>query len=52
VSWKPFDLDTLYPVVARCNRCQRTTSAASEVGTEDRMTQPDGGPCGGTLVAV
>lgn len=52
MSWAPFDFDDFYPVLARCNRCQRSTVAASEVGAEDRMTQPDGGPCGGTFVAV
>lgn len=34
-----------------CNRCGRQTWSESEVGTEDRMTQPDGNPCGGRLVA-
>lgn len=31
----------------RCNRCGRETVATSEFGREDRMTQPDGNPCGG-----
>lgn len=38
--------------VAKCGRCQRSTWTASEVGQEDRMTQPDGYPCGGRFVAV
>jgi hypothetical protein len=31
----------------RCNRCGRRTWAADLFGAEDRMTQPDGNPCGG-----
>lgn len=33
-----------------CNRCGRQTWAADAVGTEDRMMQPDGNPCGGLLI--
>lgn len=32
---------------AVCGRCQRHTWAPTEFGKEDRMTQPDGFPCGG-----
>lgn len=32
---------------ATCGRCHRSTWALSEFGQEDRMTQPDGFPCGG-----
>jgi hypothetical protein len=35
------------PFVAQCNRCLRKTVSANEIGKEDRMTQPDGNPCGG-----
>jgi DNA-binding XRE family transcriptional regulator len=31
----------------QCGRCGRKTWSATEFGTEDRMTQPDGFPCGG-----
>lgn len=37
------------PHVGECNRCHRKTWDAETIGTEDRMTQPDGGPCGGTF---
>jgi hypothetical protein len=34
----------------RCGRCNRCAlSAATKVGTECRMTQPDGYPCGGAF---
>ncbi len=33
--------------VARCKRCGRETVDIDLFGGEDRMTQPDGGPCGG-----
>lgn len=36
---------------AVCDRCGRKTWDADQFGTEDRMTQPDGNPCGGRLVA-
>jgi hypothetical protein len=36
----------------RCNRCGRKTVAEELFGTEDRMPQPDGNPCGGRFVAV
>jgi hypothetical protein len=32
---------------AICGRCQRHTWATEDFGQEDRMTQPDGFPCGG-----
>lgn len=38
------------PMTARCNRCGRITYEPGNVNTEDRMTQPDGNPCGGRLV--
>lgn len=37
--------------VGRCNRCQRAAWDDAAIGTEDRMTQPDGAPCGGTFEA-
>lgn len=37
--------------VRRCSRCGRQTVDAAEFGTEDRMTQPDGFPCGGRFAA-
>lgn len=40
------------PPVAQCTRCGRKTWSSSEVNTEDRMTQPDGQPCGGFLEAL
>ena len=30
-----------------CGRCGRVTWSTADFGTEDRMTQPDGYPCGG-----
>jgi hypothetical protein len=33
--------------LAECGRCHRRTWSPSEVGREDRLTQPDGFPCGG-----
>lgn len=38
------------PALGKCNRCGRSTWSRSEVGKEDRMPQPDGGPCGGLIV--
>jgi len=35
------------PPLAECGRCRRKTWSPEEVGQEDRMTQPDGFPCGG-----
>ena len=32
---------------AVCGRCGRHTWSEEEFGREDRMTQPDGYPCGG-----
>lgn len=40
------------PASGECNRCHRKTWDAETIGTEDRMTQPDGGPCGGTFEAL
>lgn len=39
------------PAVAICNRCHRQTWEPDAVDTEDRMTQPDGNPCGGRFIA-
>lgn len=36
--------------VGECHRCHRKAWDAEDIGTEDRMTQPDGGPCCGTFV--
>lgn len=36
-----------HPPVGYCNRCGRLTWNTDNVGSEDRMTQPDGNPCGG-----
>lgn len=36
----------------RCNRCGRYTWDLSQFGAEDRMTQPDGNPCGGLFGAA
>lgn len=33
--------------VGICNRCGRETVDVDQFGREDRMTQPDGNPCGG-----
>jgi hypothetical protein len=38
------------PPLGQCDRCLRQTWSADEVGTEDRMTQPDGNSCGGRIV--
>lgn len=38
------------PPIGQCNRCHRKIWAESELGNEDRMTQPDGNPCGGRIV--
>lgn len=35
---------------AICDRCGRKSWAVEAVGSEDRMTQPDGNPCGGRFV--
>lgn len=35
----------------RCGRCGRQTVDTAQFGTEDRMTQPDGYPCGGRFEA-
>jgi hypothetical protein len=43
----PYHLRLDAPPLAVCNRCERQTWDADLVGTEDRMTQPDGNPCGG-----
>lgn len=36
----------------RCRRCGRFTWSAEEFDAEDRMTQPDGYPCGGRFREV
>ncbi|GAA4707361.1 hypothetical protein APR04_003790 [Promicromonospora umidemergens] len=41
------EVDLMEPAVGECNRCHRQTWDEVNIGTEDRMTQPDGGPCGG-----
>ena len=48
-GWEPYEPA---PFVAQCDRCGRMTVVASEIGTEDRMRQPDGRLCGGTFEAV
>lgn len=48
----PYHLRRDAPPLAECNRCHRKTWAPSEIGTEDRMPQPDGNPCGGRIVAA
>lgn len=48
----PYHLRPDAPPLGRCNRCYRYTWAQSEWGTEDRMTQPDGNPCGGRIMKV
>lgn len=52
-DYNPFDLDAFLnqPPVARCNRCGRAAWNPEDVGQEDRMTQPDGNPCGGRFVS-
>lgn len=47
----PYHLRPDAPPLAECNRCHRETWAPDMDGTEDRMTQPDGNPCGGRFVA-
>lgn len=36
----------------RCGRCGRKTWHIDGFGTEDRMIQPDGYPCGGRFAAA
>lgn len=50
MNWAPIDLEDAPR--GECNRCRRKTWSASQVGTEDRMTQPDGNPCGGKFVPL
>jgi hypothetical protein len=38
--------------VGQCRRCGRKTWSDMEIGREDRMTQPDGDPCGGRIEAT
>lgn len=38
--------------LGQCNRCHRKTWSESELGIEDRLTQPDGNPCGGRIVSL
>lgn len=40
------------PPIGVCRRCGRKTWAESELRAEDRMMQPDGGPCGGLIEAT
>lgn len=47
----PYHLRLDAPPLGRCNRCQRQTWSEVELGTEDRVPQPDGNPCGGRIVA-
>lgn len=37
--------------VGKCDGCGRMTWNQGVIGTTDTMTQPAGGPCGGTFVA-
>lgn len=46
----PYHLRLDAPPLAICNRCGRNTWDVVDVGVEDRMTQPDGNPCGGRFV--
>jgi hypothetical protein len=48
----PYHLRLDAPPLGQCNRCHRKTWSPDELGAEDRMTQPDGNPCGGRVVAV
>jgi hypothetical protein len=49
--WTP-GADPYGEALAECGKCHRKTWAPSEVGQEDRMTQPDGEPCGGQFREV
>lgn len=46
----PYHLRADAAPLARCNRCGRETWSVEEVGVEDRLSQPDGGPCGGLML--
>jgi hypothetical protein len=47
------DLDSLLgSPVGECGRCHRKVWAPDQVGQEDRMTQPDGYPCGGRIESL
>lgn len=48
----PYHLRDNAPPLAQCNRCLRKSWSESEINIEDRMTQPDGNPCGGRMVAL
>jgi hypothetical protein len=48
----PYHLRMDAPPLAQCNRCGRKSWDADAAGTEDRMTQPDGNPCGGRFLEV
>lgn len=48
----PYHLRDDAPPLARCRRCGRQTWDAAAAGTEDRMPQPDGDPCGGLFVGA
>lgn len=46
----PYHLNLDASPLAVCNRCGRQSWSENAAGTLDRMTQPDGLPCGGLLV--
>lgn len=46
----PYHLRPDAKPLARCNRCERESWDSASLGTEDRMPQPDGNPCGGRFV--
>jgi hypothetical protein len=46
----PYHLQPDALPLGECNRCSRKTRLESELDTEDRLTQPDGNPCGGRIV--
>lgn len=46
----PYHLNLDAPPLAVCNRCGRQSWSEESAGTEDRMIQPDGNPCGGLFV--
>lgn len=45
----PYIVDSL---AGQCNRCGRKSWSKDEVGAEDRLTQPDGNPCGGLIEQI
>lgn len=48
----PYHLQPDASPIGECNRCHRKTWVASELNTEDRVTQPDGNKCGGQIVSL